>query len=191
MDEVEESKLFISNKHKEINLSFIGAVRHLSIDKKIADLFGNDPSYKVFYNGNGISFEALMDYTKDKYDNFFLTGKYNRRDKLKLLKDATIILSYYSSDNYANKFALPNKYYDALIYKIPLWANPDVYVGRRAIEAGIGLNIVLDRTSPDAILNVLSKFDLKKFEDNCTKELSRILKEDENFIKKLHHFIKM
>lgn len=192
LDEVSVGNEFMTNKNiEEINLTFIGAVRHYDIDKKVVDTFGNDVRYKVFFHGYGVSYNDLNNYCKKQYNNVFFTGKYDRKDKTKLLQNTTVINSYYSSDNYANKYALPNKYYDALIYHIPLWANPDVYVGKRAIECGVGINVKLNNEAPNNMYSILKSIDWEEFYKRCSLELKRILDEDKDFVNKLHNFINM
>jgi len=190
LDEIENvSKRNIQNM-PIFNLVFIGAVRHLKIDIQLIDLFGNDDRFKIYFHGYGIGYDNLNKYVGSNFTNVFLTGKYNRKDKPKLLKNASVILSYYSKDNYANLFALPNKYYDALIYNIPLWANPEVYVGKRAIKAGVGIDILLDSSSPERIYNYLIQLNYKKFKVNCRNELKNILNEDVFFINGVNKFIR-
>jgi hypothetical protein len=171
-----------------INISFIGAIRHYDIDKNMVDIFGNDSRFKVLFHGYGASFTALKEYCEGRFDNVLLTGKYDRQDKMNLLEGSNIINSYYSSDIYANKYAMPNKYYDALIYRIPLWANPNVYVGQRSIECGIGIDVKLDNDAPEKINRILKSFNWKKFEENCWQELHKISIEDEVFERKLNEF---
>jgi len=190
MDEVSIADEFIPSRSKDkINITFIGAVRHYNIDKKIVDIFGNDSRYKILFHGYGVSYTALNDYCDGQYDNVFISGKYERKDKTRLLRDATIINSYYASGNYANRYALPNKYYDTLLYRIPLWANPNVYVGKRSIERGIGINVILNSEAPDNIYLILDNFDWNVFNKNCSQELERILNEDKVFVEGLHSFI--
>lgn len=191
LEEVERSKNFKRQISSKVNLTFIGAVRHFEIDKEVVDIFGNDSRYEVFFHGFGLSYSMLKKYCVGKFSNVFVTGKYNRNEKEKLLYESSVINSYYAAEKFANKFALPNKYYDTLIYKIPLWANPDVYVGERAIENGIGLNVKLNKNAPDEIFNLLNSMDWDTFDKNCDKELDTILKEDKIFVQKVKEFINM
>lgn len=190
--EVEEAKHFVPNRSNDgIKLTFIGAVRHFDIDKKIVEIFGNKEGFNVTFHGYGVSYSSLKDICSNKYSNVELTGKYDRKNKMNLLIDSSILISYYSEDNYANQYALPNKYYDALIYKIPLWANPDVYVGKRAIENGIGLKCILGEEAPNKAREYLKSIDWNRFDLSCKNELSKILDEDKSFRNKLLRFIQI
>lgn len=189
-DEIISSAKFNKvNKSGKINISFIGAVRHFDNDKKVVDIFGRDNRFDVYFHGYGVTYNRLKNYCDSKFNNLYLTGKYDRKDKMKLLENSTVINSYYSSEVYANKFAMPNKYYDTLIYRIPLWANPKVYVGQRAIEKGIGINVILNDEAPDKICSIFNNFNWAEFNENCEKELGVVLREDQIFIQKVKEFI--
>lgn len=192
LEEVNDAKNFtlsrdsVSNK---VNLTFLGAVRHFDVDKKVADIFGTDNRFLITYHGYGVSYEKFRKYCQEKERNVELTGKYNRNDKLNLMKNVDIINAYYHENTFANRFALPNKYYDALIYKIPIWANPKLYVGERAISKGIGLNVELNRNSADNLYSTYKNFDWDKFYTCCENELKEVLNEDKIFRERLENFI--
>lgn len=177
------------NDLNKINLTFIGAVRHFEIDKLVINTFSNDKIFNLYFHGYGASYDKLKKYTEKNFRNVELTGKYNRKEKPKLLENTNIINSYYSENEIMNQYALPNKYYDAIIYRIPLWANPKVYVGQRAISKGIGLNVPLDENTRDQMLKEYSKIDWNKFYEDCAKELENILTEDQIFWRKLAGFL--
>lgn len=191
LDELKSSKLQTLNDSDRINIVFLGAVRHFEIKKEIVNLFGNDNRFNIYFHGNGVAYERLLHYCNDKFDNVFLTGKYDRIDKAKLIENATIINSYYGSENYANMYALSNKYYDSLIYKKPLWANPKLYIGKRAIDRGIGIDLELNNDAPNRLIGLLNNFNWEDFYDDCDKELKKVLDEDKLFVDKLNDFIKL
>lgn len=190
INEAKNRELYLNNKSKEkINLTFIGSVRHFDLDKKVINSISSDNRFRLIYHGYGASYDLLNRYCEENKKNVLLTGKYDRKDKLKLMKNVDIINSYYDDNNIANKYALPNKYYDALIYKVPIWANPNVYVGKRAIEKGIGINVKLDENTSNNILNQYNEIDWNEFYKNCDAELNSVLDEDNIFNNKLNQFI--
>lgn len=185
------NKKAIINKQDKINIVFLGAIRHFDIKKKIVDIFGNDSRFNIYFHGYGVAYEKLLEYCGNRYNNVYLTGKYNRIDKPKIIQDATIINSFYDSDNFANKYALSNKYYDSIIYKKPLWANPNLYIGKRAIQRGIGINLELNNEAPKNLIKILDEFNWDEFYKNCDLELEKVLEEDNVFVEKLNQFIQL
>ncbi|WP_343929283.1 hypothetical protein [Peribacillus frigoritolerans] len=193
-EEIEQANEFNKPKERDgiITVSFIGAIRHFDIDSKIALKLANDDRFKVVYHGYGVAYEKFKAFCQERKLDVQITGKYDRKDKIKLLANADIINAYYGIESYANLFAMPNKYYDSLIYKIPFWANPKVYSGQRSIKSGIGLNADLESESfANDLYHEYMEIDRLKFERDCNQELSKVVKEDELFISKVQEFIEI
>lgn len=183
------NKPYFSSKDKII-ISFIGAVRHLELNKKMLDIFGDDSRFELRFHGYGVSYDALKNYVEEKkYSNVMLTGKYDRSDKDALMKGVSLINGYYDEYNIANKTAVSNKYYDTLIYKIPFWGNPRCFIGEDANQKGIGIAEYLDDSIKDKIYTTLKNFDYDTFSKCCEEELRIVLKEDREFVKKVEKFI--
>lgn len=176
--------------HNKVRIVFLGAVRHFAFDKKMIDFFKNDERFELWFHGNGASFEKTKEYVSiSKITNVFLTGEYDRKNKPLLYSGATIINGYYSENEYANLFALSNKFYDSLIYKIPFWGNPKCYCGRKAVENGFGLNVELSENSKEEIINFLINMDCESFNKNCCKELDKVIEENNIFAEQLKDFL--
>ncbi len=173
----------------KIRIVFIGAVRYFDTDKKIVDAFGNDERFEIYYHGYGVTYEKLKTYVEGKYNNIFVTGKYDRNDKPKLMRNATVINGYYDEHLTLNQQLVSNKYYDALIYKVPFWGNPNTYVGKISIEQGFGLNVVLDADVKDNLYNELMHMNRNVFIQSCERNLKLVLEEDRAFQKGVLNFI--
>lgn len=186
MSEINENSHFKKNTNGKLELTFIGAVRHFNLDKEVVDCFSKDERYKLVFHGYGASFDLLNEYASNK--KVLLTGKYNRNDKEKLLKSTDIINSYYDDKNIVNKYSISNKYYDSVIYKIPLWSNPNTYMGSLAIANGIGLNC---KINPNIMYKEYMALDEIKFEDNCNKLLEKIIQDEKKFFDMLYSFVKI
>lgn len=177
------------NSNETIKIVFLGAVRHFEIDSKLINKLGNDTRYEIFFHGYGRDYERLKKYS-EKYQNVYVTGKYLKKDKSKLLNKATIINGYYSEQDIENKYALSNKYYDSLFYKKPMWANPKVYVGRRSIENNLGISISLeDIEFNNRLFDELNNFDYDKFNKGILLETNKVLLENERLETSIRQFI--
>ncbi|CCV65104.1 Putative sugar transferase, fragment [Paracholeplasma brassicae] len=117
-----------------------------------------------------------------------MTGKYDNEQKEKLIISSDIINSYYPGKDPVNHYALSNKFYDAIIYKKPLWANPDVYLGQIALENGIGLNVRLSDNLAEELYTAYMGIDKMKFEANCDSLLKFILEDERYFYLKIKDF---
>ena len=182
--EINENYVFVKKKELPLELTFIGAVRHFEMDKQIVEVFSGDDRFKVVYHGFGASYNKLKDFASDK--SVLLTGRYQKGDKPHILAEANIINSFYER-NLTNEHSMANKFYDAAIYKIPLWANPETYMGKLAIEKGIGLDCGLD---PDKMYEEYEKLDADKFTASCSSLLEEVLSDEKKFIEAVNKFIK-
>ncbi len=167
-------------------ITFLGAIRHFSIDIRLISIFKNS-NYQLSFRGYGKDYEKLRNFSKD-YPNVNVHGKYNNSEKYIYYKNTLIINSYYSEKKIENKYAMSNKFYDAIIFKKILWANPLVYMGKLAIEKGIGLDVYLDHNSPQNIFKQIRNFNVKEFNMKCDLLLDQIIKEDDEFINYVSEF---
>jgi len=163
-----------------ITISFVGAIRHFNIDKKLVEIFGNDNRFRLEFHGYGMTYEKLKDFISDKYNNVDITGYYSNEEKKDFYSRCDIINNYYS-DEYINKYAISNKFYDSLVYKIPIWGNPNVYLGQAIKQYGLGIALRLDNNIKEKLINEFESFNYDKFQINCTKLLKEIRDEENNF----------
>lgn len=185
-----EQLQYYGRPNNKIIISFIGAVRHFELNKRMIDIFINDERFELRFHGNGRAYEAIKEYVKmANASNVKVTGKYDRSDKNELMKGVTLINGYYSEKEIANTTAISNKYYDSMIYHIPFWGNPLCYVGQLAVKKGIGINAFLNETIKDKIIEQIDKLDYSELSLNCEKELEKVLDEDREFERKITEFI--
>lgn len=184
-EEIDENRVFKKEYESELKLTFIGAVRHFEIDKSVVDAFSNDNRFKVIFHGYGATYEKLLNYCQNR--NVKLTGRYYRNQKADLLDDANIINSYYDHSKIVNKYAISNKFYDAAIYRKPLWANPETFMGKLAIEKGIGIDCSID---PNKMFIEYEKIDEQAFDQSCRKVVDEIMKDEDVFVNKMSLFLK-
>lgn len=181
---------YFSMPDGKIVISFIGAVRHLQLDKRMIDIFGNDDRFILYFHGYGVAYEELKAYVDNKaYKNVILTGKYDRKEKDKLMLGVSLINGYYEETKIANTTAVSNKYYDSMIYKVPFWGNPKCFVGHISEQNGIGVCEYLDADIKEKIVERLRDFNYSEFIENCEKTLSEIIAEDQDFTNTVESFI--
>lgn len=177
----------IKEKSGQIVLLHIGITRGEAYNKRLVDIFGGDDRFVVYIVGSGNDTDTFMSYV-EPYSNIIVQGRYDNEDKSELIAKADMLLYYYPSDFNCNR-ALANKYYDGLIYKKPLIGNINTYSGKRLQRKGLGISLDLsDDKVADKIYSYFKKLDQKFFLDSVKKELDRVMKEDEVYIKKMEEF---
>lgn len=182
------------NAEEKIKISFLGSIRHFELDTKFIETFINDNRYILEYIGDGPHYVKLKKYIIENNYDVNIPGRYHFKDKSNILQNVNLINGYYDDKEYINKFAVSNKFYDSLIYKIPLLVNKDVYLGDIVRENYLGITINLETHSEKSsitnyIYEYLKEFDYNKFEKKCNEMLQDILLEDQIFEQKLSDFI--
>ena len=109
-----------------INFVWNGTVRYLGFQKQYIDALKNDDRYKITYHGSGMELKEFKAYVKKiGAKNVEFTGSYNNEDKPLLLENASVLNNCYGG-NYGDalKYAVSNRFYDGLIYRIPQVVEP-------------------------------------------------------------------
>lgn len=120
-----------------------GTLRYFDHQKHIIDHFSKDDRFKLVYHGIGPEYDTYIKYCRDmNIENVTFTGEYNNNDKHELIKGAHIINnSYISHKHMETKYAISNKFYDGVIYKIPQLVELDSYKFDLVMKYGVGFGI--------------------------------------------------
>ncbi len=173
-----------------INLLHIGITRGEAYNKKLADIFGNDPRFVVNIIGSGNDTKTFLEYTKD-LENIHVAGTYNNTEKAKYIKDAAMLLYYYPCSYNCNR-ALANKYYDGMIFKKPLIGNVNTYSGQRLQEKGLGIALDIDDPAfADKLFEYITHLETAQFMQAVETELAAVLEEDKLYLEKIQQFVQV
>ena len=167
---------------KKFVIAFIGIIRYYKCLTALIDASAvlNEQGYEleVRFYGGGQDYEMLLDYGKN-YDFIKFHGPYNYNLEIKeIYSFVDLIYSVYDYDIQNVRLAMPNKFYESIITKIPILVSKNTYLEKRVIEAGIGIGvdyknkIQMVNILKDAILNrgwycsankIILESDLEKF----------------------------
>ena len=189
-----EKKDFFRKKTKTepLNLVWMGAVRYFNHQKLVLDALQNDFRFNIVYHGSGADLEEYINYCSAKnIKNVTFTGAYDNSSKSKLIESADIINNSYLTSKFMEvKYAVSNKYYDGLIYKIPQLVEKGTYKYNKAKANGVGIGLnPNDKFFGDKLFEFYHSLDERIFTENCKVELEQIIKEDDEFICKIEKFI--
>lgn len=171
---------------KKITIGFLGYVRYFDVNSKLIMDFKNDKKYALTYIGTPFSDCDLDTFCKtNSINNVTLIGKYNNDDKAKLYEKIDLINSIYSLSSEEVQPAIPNRLYDAALFKKPIIVNGGTYLSEIVEKYSLGLIVSpFDENIKDCVINYINNFDNKKFTENCNKFLNDILK-DQNIMNKV------
>ncbi len=176
-----------------LNIVWNGTMRYFEHQRKIIKKLANDSRFIMYYYGDGPQLNKYKQYIEEhNIKNVFFTGKYNNSEKSKLLKNADILNNSYWIEGKEKEvlYALSNRYYDGLIYRIPQLVEAKTYKASlcEINEIGIGIAPNIENFS-DKLYEWYFNINQSRFEENCQKLLTKAIKEDREMSEKLTDFL--
>ena len=186
-----EVESFPTLKAGKVNtLGFVGSVRYEEENESIIRQLYNLPDYKLLYAGRIQDGIVLPQYCEDNgYGDVDFLGAFNNAEKSKIYKRIDIINAVYGTRSREVTTAIPNRYYDALLYKKPLIASEGTFLGRMAEKNGIGLAVDLKKNDLAARLEeYIRKFSPEDFNNCCELALAQVNKDLANYKARMEDF---
>lgn len=188
-----KNKFKIEKKYGDtLNLVWLGSVRYANHQKKILNNLKNDKRFNIIYHGSGPDLKEMISYCKNEQIlNVIFTGAYKNTEKNKLLLKADLLNNSYGTNAEENiKYALANKYYDGIIFKIPQLVEYKSYKQYLVDSQKIGISIdISDELFADNLYNYYFNIKEDEFNENCDFLLDKVLKEDKNYLKIIEGFV--
>lgn len=175
-----------------LNIVWNGTMRYFNHQKRIIESLANDDRFVVYYHGTGPELEQYKNFVNaNNIKNVFFTGRYDNSQKRELLKDADILNNSYWIDNENEVlYAVSNRYYDGLIYRIPQLVEANTYKTSICEENKIGIGLdPRNNNFADLLYEWYFSVNEHLFGERCESLLVDAIKDDENATSKLRSFI--
>lgn len=186
----EEQNSTLCSEKDTINIVYMGYIRYnvenllfLNGIKDCCNLFTTYLGiYDIFFNVN----KSIN--LKNK--NVSWGGKFKNEEKPILYKNYDMILSAYGSNHISTKTLLPNRLYDGILFKKPLIASKDTYLGYLVEKFDVGVTInIYDDNFNEEILEYVRCFDEEKFLNGANKLKCIIQNEQDIYVKSIYRFM--
>lgn len=164
-----------------IRIAFWGMIRHEEINREIIRKVAEDERFELHYYGREqqIALNLKTYVNQIQANNIFFHGEYKPEDRYEFVCNTDIIHNIYKDTN--TMLAMGNKYYDAIVFYLPLMSMCGSFMADAAEKAHIGFNVnPFDDNFLNGVYEHYSNLDKQKFEENCDKELERIILEYES-----------
>lgn len=161
---------------EKLRISFWGFVRNEEINREIIKRLSADARFELHYYGREqqIAKNLKVYAATIGAKNVFFHGEYKPSDRYDFVCRTDIIHNLYNDRNMM--FAMPNKYYDGVVFRIPQICMPDSFMGKEAVSRGIGTMISpYEEDFADMMYNYYIALDRDAFNLNCDKELERVI----------------
>ena len=158
-------------------ISFVGLVRFASECKKFLKCIANDERMEFHFRGNGEAEGELKEFCRENgIENVFFHGAYPPEKKGEICMEADLMFNAYG--NTLNlKYALSNKYYDALYYKKPLVVSPDTIM--EELSEGFSYSVDYGTNVADGIMKWYDSLKAEEINNLAEKYLADAINENE------------
>ena len=175
-----------------INIGFIGGVRYYDENTFLIEKLKNTFRYQLWYIGQPHPDCDLPGYcAQNEVTNVSFVGKYDNSQKPELYKNIDIINSIYGDDSLEVTTALPNRLYEACLFKKPIISSKGTYLGQIIEQYHLGVAVDVERDDVRKILDdYIEGFDCEKFLESCRRFLDVIKTDELRLYEALTQFIK-
>jgi hypothetical protein len=185
------------DRSDKIRICLVGNVR---LDRQTEAMLISLKSSKKFlfgFIGRKIPSCNLEDVCKkNRIDNYYLKGEFTWKDKPEIYKDVDFINAVYANSDLTEKLTLgdstplPNRIYDAAIFKCPIIASKGTYLEELVIKYNLGISVNGFESDIEERLNeYINTFNKDDFEQGCNRFLADVLMEEEKFRNNLIHIL--
>ncbi|MNX97001.1 hypothetical protein D3C86_1293480 [compost metagenome] len=173
-----ENDLEVKLKHIILTIGFL---RDYEVNKNIIISFKDRKEIALKFVGRGLAYQPLLNFVKrNNIQNVEFTGGYDKKNEVEYLKKATLI-NILLGDDLNSKTLMTNRLYLAISNKIPVIVNKKSMQGEYVQKYNLGIAIDNKELINDAVSNYLTCFDREEFLKGCTKFLSIIQSDQEQF----------
>ncbi len=189
-DEFTEDVCNIENKEQKIVIGFVGSVRYFEENKKLIDSLDSD-KFQFKYVGSKVSDCDIEGYCRNNnISNVEINGAYKNEEKPKIYKSIDVINSIYGTSSFEVTTAVPNRFYDALIFKKPIIASKGTYLGELVEECKVGIAIdVYEDDVNELLSDYINNIDVNKLNENMERTLKLVQDEQNAYIKQIGEFL--
>lgn len=171
LDEQTEALMLLLNNHKRIEQHFYGRIiPHCNIEKVV--------------QMNGIH-------------NIELHGAFDVKDKPNFFQNIDLINCVYANAKEEDKIPLgdstplPNRLYDALIFRRPIVASKGTYLAELVYQYNLGCVVNgFDENAPSQIVEYFDTFDREEFAKGCEKLKAVVVEEEKRYVQKVQEIFK-
>lgn len=174
----------------KLNFTFVGNVRLYTHTKAVLLNLKNSKKYISGFVGRimpSCNIKQLCRY--ENITNVHFGEQFPNKDKPEIYSNIDLINAIYGDEYYklVIETALPNKLYDAAVFKCPIVASKGTYLAELIDEYYLGFSVNgFDHDIEKQFDSFINSFDEKAFREGCERFLRDIMDEEEIFLTRLN-----
>ena len=192
ISEVKKSVKEIPSSTKQgdkINVLTIGSIRK-DCNPEIIDALGNKKNILLSFVGRGPASAALEEYAKvNGYQNISFQGYYEKCNEPGIIRNSDFINIYYPNI-ISHQTALSNRFYNSIIYRVPMIVTKGQIQGYYCEKYNLGLVIENTENLEAKLSNWISQNDFNDYQNRCIVLLKEFIQDYEIFASMVSQFLK-
>lgn len=178
-------------KRIPVTIGFVGSVRYKPENMRLINALGDNQKYFLLYAGEYVAGCDLESEITDKNkNNIEFSGAFSQGEKPSIYKKVDLINSLYGNASLEVTTAVPNRFYDALIFKKPILTSKGTYLAHLVTSNQLGISI--DVYHDDILQKVeeyTQQFNAEEFCHRCKVLLKKINEEQTVYKMQIKKFL--
>ena len=190
-DKKVENNGFTILKNKVLTIGYLGVISYIENNLRLIDYFSEETTYRLYFAGVYDKEKRLQRFVNDNgITNVSFDGEFDNRNKDEIYSKVDMINAIYGNDSLTVTSALPNKLYDAILYRKPIIVSKGTFLASIVEKYDLGLAIDLDKSPVEEINSYVKNFDGSLFINGAEKLLQKCRADNEYIQKKLDVFVR-
>lgn len=174
---------------KNVRIGFLGYIRYREENEMIIRHISKEKRFSLYYGGVYAKSCPINEDSRLEFSNITYGGSFQNQEKVILYKDIDMIHSVYGSNDIARSTLLPNRLYDAIIFKKPMLVSPNTYLSNIIEKYDLGISIDLyDENFIKKLSDYIDSFSSEKFICGANRYMKQVVDEQELFKKNIQLF---
>lgn len=176
----------------KITIGFVGCVRYFDVNTRLIDCCSKCSDIELLYAGTAYDDCNLKSYCEEKnIVNVSFIESFDNSEKRELYEKITFVNSIYSLKSPEVLQAVPNRLYDAAIFRKPILVSKGTFLEKIVDAYKIGLAVdVFSEDITEVIQKYMENFDTASFEQNCSRFLEDVMRDEKNWKKIMRDFLR-
>ena len=177
-------------RKEHYNIGFVGSIRYFEENSALIWQLRDQAKYSLHYFGTHAVDCDLEAFCRDEgIGSVTFHGRFENEQKAEIYKQIDFINSIYPSHGLETTTAVPNRFYDAAIYRCPIIVTRGTFLEKMVEKFHLGFAVDMSKDSiVDALEAYIQSFDRKAFIENCDAMLDMVRQDIETFHRAVDDF---
>lgn len=172
-----QKNIFNGKESSKLTILTIGAIRDYEQNIEIINALRDNKNFELYFVGKGPASDRIQEYViNNNIQNVRIIGFYTKNQEADYILMADFLNVYYPR-KLSHDTALSNRFYNSIIYGVPMITTKDTTQGNYVDEYGLGIAIKDTHNLSNTLLDYFNNFDQVKY-NNSRKALLKIIRED-------------